>query len=336
MLRGIPLIFKKNKYYADLKQRLPESLKLFLQGDINSHKQKLLKMSVNNKPILPAMIGLELTNHCNAKCTFCTQPDIMVRNKDTMKIEVMERVVDQIKKYNVPSVMLGGMGEPFMWKAIISLIKKLSDSGVHISITTNGSMFHRYTPEDIIESGLNELLISMDAIDTKWLHETKPGIKKSVSKIEEEIKKIYDYKIKNKKKSPNIVLKYQILENSNYILDKDKEKEILESKVGKICDSVDLRKQHDWLGGAHEGVGNHTLPNAGMDNICNQLVRSMEISWNGDVGLCCMDYDNKVLLGNIMEEEIPDIFNKKPIQKARKMYVDGNINKHGMCSGCYS
>ena len=159
MLRGIPLIFKKNRYYAVLKRRLPKSLRLYLQGDINAHKQKLLKNAVNEKPILPSLIGLELTNHCNAKCTFCTQPDIMIRPKDTMTLEVIKRVVDQIRKYNVPAVMLGGMGEPFMWKEIINLIKKLSDSGVHVLITTNGSMFHRFTPKEIIERQTNIIII---------------------------------------------------------------------------------------------------------------------------------------------------------------------------------
>lgn len=337
MQRGVPLFLKQTKYYQKFKNILPESIRDFVSGDLNKHKQKMLIDSVKNeKKILPTLLTLELTNHCNAACTFCTQPDIMERAKSFINDDVLEKCVEQVKKHNIPEVMLAGMGEPFMYKKIIGLIKTLSGMGVSVSVTTNGSIFHVFEPSEIIESGIEYLLISMDAIDTEWLHETKPGIKKDVLQMESEIKKIYDYKINNNFEKPLIKLKYQILENSNNMLDKEKERKILESKVGKLCDVIDLRQQHDWLGEAHDGVGNHTLPKATMDNICNQLVRSIEISWNGDVGLCCMDFDNKIILGNILNSDIADIFNSEPIKKARNMYLDGEANKHPMCSGCYS
>ena len=337
MQRGVPLFLKQTKYYEKFKNILPESIRDFVAGDLNKHKQNMLIASVKNeKKILPSLLTIELTNHCNAACTFCTQPDIMERTKSFITEEVLQRCVEQVKKHNISEVMLAGMGEPFMYKKIISLIKTLSDMGVSVSVTTNGSIFHVFDPSEIVESGIDYLLISMDAIDTEWLHETKPGIKKDVEQMEAEIKKIYNHKIKNNLTKPLIKLKYQILENSNNMLDKEKEKEILESKVGTLCDVIDLRQQHDWLGEANDGVGNHTLPKATMDNICSQLVKSIEISWNGDVGFCCMDYDNNVKLGNILDNDISEIYNSEHMLNARKMYLDGNAAKHNMCSGCYS
>ena len=333
----IPLSIKKYPIYDRVKRLLPSGIRGRISGNIEKDKANLLVNSVEeNKSIIPSMMTLELTNHCNAKCTFCTQPDIMQRPKTFMLEEVLDRCVEEIKKYNISEVMLAGMGEPFMYKKVLELIRELKSMGVVISVTTNGSLLFVKKPEDIVKSGLDYLLISMDALDTGWLQESKPGIKRPVDKIEADIKAIYDAKKRLNSKYPWIRMKYQILDNSNYMSDKEEEKRLIKSKIGVLCDEVDLRKQHDWLGEAKDGVGNHTIPKATMDNICNQLVRTIEVGANGDVGLCCMDFDNKVNLGNIMSHNVEEIYNSTKIMKARKMYVNGTIAKHPMCKGCYS
>ena len=335
--RGIPLKFKRSKYYSILKGMVPSGVLALLSGDVQRHRRNMLLDSVvKGIDILPTLMTLELTNHCNAGCTFCTQPNIMKRPKNFMSEAVLIRCVEMVKKYNISEVMLAGMGEPFMYKKIVDLITVLTGSGVFVSVTTNGSILHVQKPSDIVESGLDKLLISMDALDSEWLQESKPGIKKSVTAIEQDIKEIYDYKIRHKFAKPLMIMKYQILENSNYLSDKEEEKRLIRSKVGVLCDKVDLRQQHDWLGNAAEGVGNNSKPRATMMNICNQLVRTVEVSWNGDVGLCCMDYDNKVKLGNILENDLPCIYNSSPMMEARKMYVEGEAAAHFMCTGCYS
>lgn len=337
MKRGIPLVFKRSPYYHKVKDLLPQPIRHALAGDLVRHQQRMLiDSAVKNKDILPTMMCIELTNHCNAKCTFCTQPEIMTRPKKHMPDIVMEECLTAIEKYNISEVMLAGMGEPFLYKKLLPVIGRLKKMGVLVSITTNGSVLHVMEPSEIVESGLDKLLISMDAIETGWLHQSKPGIKKTVDEIEQDIRDIYAYREERGRSTPLIRLKYQVLEDSNFMEDKEKEKEIILSKVGVLCDEVDLRKQHDWLGEAAEGVGNHTLPKATMNNICNQLIRTMEVSWNGDVGLCCMDFDNKVILGNILESDIKPIFNAEPIKEARRMYVNGSAAFHPMCSGCYT
>ena len=196
MRMRVPLRLKKYRLYHQLKKMVPSRIKERWFTNLEEVKAHILKNNVqNNEPIVPAMMTMELTNHCNAKCTFCTQPDIMQRPKNFMTDEVMEKCLEQIKLHNISEVMLAGMGEPFMYKKVLQLISRLKKIGVVVSVTTNGSILYIKDPKDIVNSGLDYLLVSMDAIETEWLRESKPGICRPVEKIEQDIRAIYDYKI---------------------------------------------------------------------------------------------------------------------------------------------
>jgi len=259
----------------------------------------------------------------------------MKRDKGIMSDELFEIVLKNIEAFNVGYVMLGGTGEPFLDEKIIERIRSLKKRGVHVTVTTNGSLLDAFDPAIVVESGIDKISVSMDAIDDSYFHKIKPGIKKDMEEIEKAISAIYNFKKKIGSDSPFILLRYQILENSNNMTDKEREKDIILAKRKKICDDVMLRRQHDWRGTKKEH-GNAIKSYATPKNVCNFLCRSMKITWSGEISFCCMDYDNNIVLGNLFDDSIDTIFNSAEINQARKMFLNGTINEHPLCSGCYS
>ncbi len=332
----IPLRIKRNAIYKNTKRIIPTFVKESIFGD-SSGKKKIrdLRLSVEKgKKLIPQHITIELANSCNAECTFCTQPTQMTREKGVMSDELFEILLDNIKTYNIGDVMLGGIGEPFLNKNIISRIDSLKKLGVHVTVTTNGSLFNGKINQDIIASGVDKISVSMDAIDDGYLKRVKPGIKKTVTEIEESIKNLYELRNEIGAESPFILLRYQMTEDSNNMDNKDEEKKCILSREKIICDKVEIRKQHDWSGELNDIHNKKQLSTP--ENVCNYLCRQVNLTWNGNVSFCCMDYDDKVVLGNLFNDDIVDIFNSEKIIEARKMYLDGTINQHILCSGCYS
>ena len=320
------------------KKLIPSNLKKVIANSRNSNKFKLLKLSVDQgKNILPKYLTLELTNNCNAGCTFCPQPIIMTRTKGILKEPIFERVLDICKKHQVSMVMLGGLGEPFVDKKIVDKIIRLREIGVQVNATTNGSMFRHVDLDQLIKSGVELLSISMDAINTDYLREIKPDITETVEDMEAAVKELYDRRNKLGSSTPKLVMRYQLTQSSNNYEDKDAETEEIMKRAKNICDEVVIRKQHDWLGTMTEETSyeddQRQIPNE--ENVCNYLVNTMNITWNGDISLCCMDFDNKVILGNIMTEKVEDIFNSDHLKNARNQYVAGTIKNHEFCGMCY-
>jgi len=293
-------LLKDTYFYGAVNKACPDRIKDFFREDPNVvMRRKFIEATYGNKAIVPRILGLELTNYCNASCTFCAQPNKMKRPQGFMSDELFEIVIRNIDKFkNINRVMLGGMGEPFLHKNIIEMIARLKATALSVIATTNGSRLNSVNYKELVESGIDKLSISMDAVDNDYLRQIKPGIKIPLEDIEETISNIYEYKMKIGSKTPYILLRYQITEDSNYMTDKTKEKNAIVKRKGAICDDVMLRQQHNWA----SQIDNIFNEKASKENhICSEFWKNRIVSWNGDVPFCCLDYDGKIVLGNVFE-----------------------------------
>jgi radical SAM protein with 4Fe4S-binding SPASM domain len=57
------------------------------------------------------------------------------------------------------------------------------------------------------------------------------------------------------------------------------------------------------------------------------------VLWNGDVVMCCRDYDGEYILGNIMDEKLQDIWNNERTRKLRNILNSGK-NLPNPCAKC--
>ncbi len=71
---------------------------------------------------------------------------------------------------------------------------------------------------------------------------------------------------------------------------------------------------------------------------CDQPFKTMLIYRNGDVGLCCWDYDNFANLGNVTEDSMVDVYNNEKFRTIRAAMVKmdcGDIIPCNRCSQIY-
>ena len=97
-------------------------------------------------------------------------------------------------------------------------------------------------------------------------------------------------------------------------------------------DQVAVQKAHNWANavevmkfGDEETINN--IP-------CIALWGTLCIHANGDVGLCCMDTENSVLLGNVNDESISDIWCGERMEEIRQKHLSGRRNEIPICDGC--
>ncbi|MCZ9956223.1 SPASM domain-containing protein [Brachyspira hyodysenteriae] len=65
-----------------------------------------------------------------------------------------------------------------------------------------------------------------------------------------------------------------------------------------------------------------------------QPIRSLTISKDGDIILCCQDYFKKYVMGNVMEKSILDIWNS--YKDIREKLLKYNIAELPICKVCLS
>ena len=58
------------------------------------------------------------------------------------------------------------------------------------------------------------------------------------------------------------------------------------------------------------------------------------MDWNGDVVLCCDDWNHQVILGNLKKERIEEIWFGNRLKAIRELHKKGEFDKISICSGC--
>lgn len=274
----------------------------------------------------PLNFIIETTNICNANCLMCPQGK-MARKKGVMSDKVFEKALQDIESFPVNIVWLSGFGEPLVDKKLIERLLKLKNRKYKVKFSTNGSLLKRSLAKKLISSGLDELNISFNAVD-------KDGYEKIMKnlKFEETMKNVENLlRMKSEKD-----FKKPIIRISSVLVDTDSVKIKKHLRYwSSLVDSVNVAQAHSW-GGELDAVGQKAKEKAKVWP-CRSLWHTIYIAWNGDVYLCCIDYEGKVKLGNIMEDDLKKIWHGRLIGKIRSQHLLGDIGKLPLiCRGCNS
>jgi Fe-coproporphyrin III synthase len=84
-----------------------------------------------------------ITRTCNLRCVHCYSDSNAMQYPGELNWEQMEKVVDDLAAYKVPSLLLSG-GEPLIHPRFGDLVMKATEAGLKLTISTNGTLI---TPE---------------------------------------------------------------------------------------------------------------------------------------------------------------------------------------------
>ena len=113
----------------------------------------------------PVCLYLEVTNRCNLLCETCPRTFEDLEPPMDLSMELFRKIVDQVP--NVKRVVLHGVGEPMLVKHLPDMIRYLKARNVHVLFNTNGTLLAPKKQREIIDTGLDELRVSLDAAEAE-------------------------------------------------------------------------------------------------------------------------------------------------------------------------
>jgi MoaA/NifB/PqqE/SkfB family radical SAM enzyme len=129
-------------------------------------------------PTLPTQVYIEVTNRCNSLCVSCPLTyDHFLRfePKHHLSWDQFRQVVDQLPQ--IERAVLHGIGEPLLNPDLPRFIAHLKARSAHVLFNTNGLLLDERRGDALVEAGLDELRVSIDAV-TPALYHTLRGIDK--------------------------------------------------------------------------------------------------------------------------------------------------------------
>ncbi len=264
----------------------------------------------------PAVVRIETTNACNARCTICPHDQIK-RPIARMDDELFGRLIDQCADGRCKEVHLHNFGEPLLDKHLPQRVRMAKDLGIaKVKIFSNGSLLSKDRARELVEAGLDEIKISFDGATREEFERIRVPLK-----FDDVVGNIKDLvAVRNEMASP---MKIRVACCST--TDKQGTMQSLE----RIVDGFSFGKIHNW-GGESNG-----RPPGKVRKPCSRIWRTFTVLSSGEVALCCLDYDGQCILGRLDENTtIRDIWNGDAYRRIRLQHRQARQDEIELCRHC--
>lgn len=111
----------------------------------------------------PIYVQYALSKGCNLKCKMCGVVEARIHEKE-LNLNEIRLLADKLDKLKVGVLILTG-GEPFIRKDLADIVRIFSQKGIDVKLQTNGTLAREEDVKRVVESGLNEVTISLDTLD---------------------------------------------------------------------------------------------------------------------------------------------------------------------------
>lgn len=281
----------------------------------------------------PYIYEIEPTNHCPYKCIMCPLGiGKMTRPKGFMKIDVLSNLLTQFPE-GQKLVRLHHFGEAVLHPEIHTMLKMINDHDLIPILSLNPATLTPVLVKKIV-SGMKKgaVCFSLDSFSDQGLSAIR-GIKRSFK----DCWNMVEHFIDESRSSDSMISKViQMVCLELNIGDRD--------EFWKIKEKYPEPDVQLYLAD-NTGFGNldlieKTLPGGSPGTLkqavtCGSPFYEVSILWNGDVVLCCYDYDGFNLIGNVNEKSLEQIWQDKKIEHLRMIFGKKKTKALPLCRDCF-
>ncbi|HUH42997.1 MAG TPA: radical SAM protein [Sulfurimonas sp.] len=294
---------------------------------------------MNNKFIykFPEVIRIEPSATCNLSCIHCPTGSYGNPVKGNMSKELFLKIKDEIsdKKIRVAVLYMGG--EPFINKDFFFMVKELKKINIpFIKTVSNGMLLNSSIISDIIDSGLDSIEFSLDGTSSQ----INDFIRKNSNhkKVIENIKELLDqisFKSSNIKVSISST-QFKYFDENNHL--KSPKSQWLEKEFKHYLDLGLLNINYvDAIEWSDMNIDKDIFDivedeEDKITNYCDHITSTITIRANGDIVPCCYDLTSQLIMGNVLDNSLEEIWNNSKYLKLRKSIYEENF--YSICKKC--
>ena len=274
------------------------------------------------------VVSLETFTTCNQRCYFCPV-SIAPREDLSMPDELFERIAGQLTAFRstLDAVFLQSYNEPTLDRRFVGHCRALHEKGLPVAVLSNASAFTPQKTDALIESApLRYLCINLSTLDRERYARDRgedhlPAVLRNV-----------DYM---KDRPLAAEMKIVVLGTGDATHDADFEA-VRQRYVG-IRFVVERHVVMDRAGWLEVGLkaADRARPLAGCDNLGSRPLQHLHITPAGKCVLCCEDYDEKYVVGDLTRQSVLEVLEGDELAKLRRWtYGIDEAPDDFMCRDC--
>lgn len=288
----------------------------------------------------PWSASIEPTTSCNLRCTECpTGMRSLTRPGGNMSISDFRLIIDKLSP-DLFYLTLYFQGEPLLNPHFSEMVTFARSRRIFVSTSTNGHYLNQHNVDEILKSGLNHLVISMDGLDQETYE--KYRVNGNLQLVTEGIKRLVDTKKAVRSSTPYVELQFIVFRHNEHQVDQMKEfakqtgVDKLSFKTAQIYNFDEIGKTIPTLKGKSRYrllADNSWVPARKIRNRCHRIWSSIVVTWDGKVVPCCYDKNAEFQTGKILEKPIREIWRNQQISAFRSKILSRRSDI-AICRNC--
>jgi len=304
--------------------KTPMSLRYFIPETNPGFLKKIFFRPV---PDFPETVLLETRSGCNGLCIFCPYDEVKdTLPKGEMEEAVFRKVVEDLSGHKPKNLIPCFLNEPLLDPKLIERLRYIRENApaTRINLTTNASLLTPDKAAILVDEGLlYEINISFQGISREVYEQSMPGL--SFDRTKKNVEHLIDYVRNRRKRRPQItvtmvrttLVEPEIKKALAYWEEKGVKARVLtyENRSGETDEEI--------------AAGNLIPYDA-----CKRPFNTVVITFDGKVVLCCVDYKRKMVMGDLHEESLYDIWNGGKFREVRRLFLDRRKDRIPACRDC--
>jgi radical SAM protein with 4Fe4S-binding SPASM domain len=294
-------------------------------------------------PILwgkPFSLSIEPTTACNLGCPECPSGlKQFTRPTGKLDLDLHARMLQQVSR-SVFYINYYFQGEPFLHPQFLELIRQAKKHNVYTATSTNAHFIDVEKAKEIVQSGLDRLIISIDGLTQETYENYR--VNGQLSKVIEATKLLVAAKKELKSNSPNLIFQFLAVKPNEHeipaVFSLGKELGVDEVRI-KTAQLYDYKNGHSLMP-ENESYSRYKLQADGTyklkyktGNHCWRMWSGSVLTWDGKVVPCCFDKNAQHVLGSIENADFSTIWKSNTYRSFRKAVLTGR-NKIDICQNC--
>ncbi len=285
-------------------------------------------------------MSIEPTTACNLGCPECPSGlKQFTRPTGKLDLNLHEKMLTQVRR-SVFYINYYFQGEPFLHPQFLDLIKSAKKHKIYTSTSTNAHFIDEIKAKEIVKSGLDRLIISIDGLTQKTYENYR--INGKLEKVISGTKHLIKAKKKLKSKTPHLIFQFLAVKPNEHEIDQvfvlGKELGIDEVRI-KTAQLYDYKNGNSLMPN-NEKYARYKMKSDGTyvlkqetGNHCWRMWSSSVLTWDGKVVPCCFDKDAKHVLGSLESNDFSKIWKSPKYMTFRQAILTGR-NQIEICQNC--
>jgi radical SAM protein with 4Fe4S-binding SPASM domain len=292
----------------------------------------------------PLTVQIQTQSFCNGRCLMCPYPTTSQKlEQGEMERELFQKIADELAVEPLLATALFELhNEPLLDKRTFDFIKyiKSINPDKRCALVTNGQILDKFSLTEIIESNLDSLNISLNAYSKEVYERINIGL--DYERVMDNITRLLSNQATRHKLGLSFVV---IEENAHEVPQATRywQKQGIRTRViseianrGGALDRYErLRLKTGYRGTpALSRFWRRLMTAAGKVTGCHLPFYQMSILYNGDVIICCHDWNRATVVGNAKTSGLREIWNSPKMNKVRRLMLAKRYEQLDSCRDC--